>query len=178
MADEQPVPNVPLDDERRDTVRINLPQGNVSKPPAMPTPTVRLRPSGAPPVAATAVDNKKATAAITQPVATVKAKSDTSAVAAVVADSPTANPKKDTARVQMPVPAAKPSVPEMPRPTVKLKREEPAAPAPAPAAPQAPPAAAVAAVPVTASWIDTGLSIAAMAMALVVAIRLFVLNGN
>ena len=122
MADEQPLQNIPLDDDKRDTVRINLPQGPAGKPPAMPTPTVRLRPPGTAPAVNPSAEHKKATAAISQPALPTKPKKDTAQVATATADSATANPKKDTARVQMPAP--KPSVPEMPRPTVKLKREE------------------------------------------------------
>ena len=174
MADEQPLQNIPLDDEKRDTVRINLPQGTAGKPPMMPTPTVRLRPPGTPSVAAPSTEHKKATAAISQPAAPAKAKKDTAQVA--TADSASANPKKDTARVQMPV--AKPSLPEMPRPTVKLKREEPPAPAPvATPKPVAPPVS-VEAVPSGIGGIDVGLAVAAMLVALAVAGYLFSLNRS
>ena len=78
-------------------------------------------------------------------------------------------PKSDTSRVQ--VAAAKPAVPEMPRPTVKLRREEPAAaasaaqaaaPAPSMSAPQP---VMVAAGP---SGLDVGLSVFAMVLSLAV----------
>ena len=154
MADEQPVQNVPLDDDKRDTVRINLPQGISGKPPTNPTPTVRLRPAGTPTVAQPSADAKKATAAITP--------------GAAAAATPAQ--KKDTSRVQ--ATAAKPSVPEMPRPTVKLKREEHTAATPVAAAPQPAPAPIVAA-PATSSVIDVVLAIAAMVMALAVAGYLF-----
>jgi translation initiation factor IF-2 len=78
----------------------------------------------------------------------------------------TPKPKKDTSRVQ--VTAAKPAVPEMPRPTVKLKREEPAA---APAAAATAPAAAVApgrAMAAAPSGADTGLAIGALVLSLAV----------
>ena len=176
MADEQPLQNIPLDDEKRDTVRINLPQGVAGKPPVMPTPTVRLRPPGMPPAANPSTEHKKATAAISQPAVPVKAKKDTAQVATATADSATANPKKDTARVQMPV--AKPSIPEMPRPTVKLKREEP--PASAPVATPKPAAAPVPVevVPSAIGGIDVGLAVAAMLVALAVAGYLFSLNRS
>ncbi len=78
-------------------------------------------------------------------------------------------PKKDTSRVQ--VSAAKPAVPEMPRPTVKLKRDEaPAAVPPVVAAtsPAAPPAAKVAAVGAAPSGADAALSIGAIVLSLAV----------
>lgn len=165
MADEQPIQNVPDEDSKKDTVRINLPQGGAAKPAGSPTPTVRLKPTVTAPGAAPVTDDesKKETAVMGTPIAAPK-------------------PKKDTSRVQ--VPAAKPGVPEMPRPTVKLKREEPTAagtaPTAAPAAPVAAPAprpAAEAAAPVM-SGIDLGLAIAAMVVALVVAGYLFTLSGQ
>ena len=73
-------------------------------------------------------------------------------------------PKKDTSRVQ--VSAAKPAVPEMPRPTVKLKREEgPAAvpPTVAATAPAARPAAVAA-----PSGADAGLAFGAIVLSLAV----------
>lgn len=160
MADEKPIQNVPDDESKKDTVRINLPQSVTSRPAgAAPTPTVRLKPAGAPTTAGGAEDeSKKETAVMGMP-------------------SPVAKPKKDTSRVQ--VPAAKPGVPEMPRPTVKLKREEGSsvqAPAPAPAAAPAPamaPAAAAAAGP---SGADIGLAIAACVLALAVVAYLFSLT--
>ena len=176
MADEQPVQNIPLDDEKRDTVRINLPQGMPGKPPAMPTPTVRLRAPGTPPMATPTAEHKKATAAISAPAAPAKPKKDTSQVAPAVADSATTNPKKDTARVQMP--AAKPSAPEMPRPTVRLKREEPPAPAPVSAPISAAAPVVIEAAPSTIGGIDVGLAVAAMLVALAVAGYLFSLNRS
>ena len=176
MADEQPVQNTPPDSESRDTVRINLPQGVAGKPPVMPTPTVRLRAPGAPQVATSEAEHKKATAAISSTTVPIKPKKDTAQVAAAMASTAAANPKKETARVQMPV--AKPSAPEMPRPTVKLKREEP------PAQPVAPVAPVVVPQPVSnqgaagsaTSIIDLSLAIAAMVLALIVAGYLFSLN--
>jgi len=176
MADEQPLQNIPLDDDKRDTVRINLPQGPAGKPPAMPTPTVRLRPPGTAPAVNPSAEHKKATAAISQPALPTKPKKDTAQVATATADSATANPKKDTARVQMPAP--KPSVPEMPRPTVKLKREEPPTPAPVAAPKPVAPSVAVDVAPSTISWIDLGLAVAAMLVALAVAGYLFSLNRS
>jgi len=162
MADEQPIQNVPDDDSKKDTVRINLPQGGAVKPAGSPTPTVRLKPSPVPGAPVSDDESKKETAVMGMPVATPK-------------------PKKDTSRVQ--VPAAKPGVPETPRPTVKLKREEgtsqiapqsPTAPAPA-AAPATRPA--VTAAP-TISGVDVGLAIAAMVLALAVAGYLFSLSNG
>jgi hypothetical protein len=162
MADEQPIPTVPDDDSKKDTVRINLPPGGVVKPAGSPTPTVRLKPAAAPVPVATDDESKKETAVMGMPVATPK-------------------PKKDTSRVQ--VPAAKPGQPETPRPTVKLKREEgtsqiappaPAVPTPTPAA--APAGRAAAAPAPATSGVDLGLAIAAMLIALAVAGYLFSLS--
>lgn len=178
MADENQVNDLSQDESKKDTVRINLPQGLGGKPPAIPTPTVRLKPAAVPGAAAGPVDTKKATAAITPPSMSPKAKKDTAALtpAAAVAAAPAAaapapaKTKKDTSRVQ--TTAAKPTVPEMPRPTVKLKREEPSAPALPPMAQQAAPAPEAAAGPAT-SMLDVGLSLAAMVVALAVAGYLF-----
>ncbi|MCG3148906.1 MAG: hypothetical protein PCFJNLEI_02356 [Verrucomicrobiae bacterium] len=162
MADEKSIQNVPDDDSKKDTVRINLPQGGAVKPAGSPTPTVRLKPSPIPGAVASDDESKKETAVMGMPVATPK-------------------PKKDTSRVQ--VPATKPGAPEMPRPTVKLKREEGTSQI-APAAPTAPtPAAAPAARPAAAavssvSGVDFGLAIAAMLVALAVAGYLFSLSNG
>ena len=154
MADEQPIQNVPDEESKKDTVRINLPQslaGKTGAPPPGGAPTVRLKPSIAP--GTTEEESKKETAVMGTPVAAPK-------------------PKKDTSRVA--VPAAKPAVPEMPRPTVKLKREEP------PPAPTPPPAAVapapVAAAPVKVSGmggLDVGLAVAAAVCCIAVVAYLF-----
>lgn len=161
MADE-PIQNVSDDDSKKDTVRINLPQGGTTKPAGSPTPTVRLKPSPTTGAAATDDESKKETAVMGMPVATPK-------------------PKKDTSRVQ--VPATKPGVAETPRPTVKLKREDGtsqiAAPSPAATAPAAAPAPypTSAAAPAS-SAVDVGLAIAAMVLALAVAGYLFSLSQH
>ena len=79
--------------------------------------------------------------------------------------------KKDTSRVQ--VAAAKPTAPEMPRPTVRLRREETAAAgATAPAAPVA--AAAGPVMATSASGADIGLAIGAMVLSIGVLVYLAV----
>jgi hypothetical protein len=159
MADE-PIQNVSDDDSKKDTVRINLPQGGAAKPAGSPTPTVRLKPGPGSAGASSDDESKKETAVMGTPVATPK-------------------PKKDTSRVQ--VPATKPGAPEMPRPTVKLKREgdtsqiAPPPSAPPPSAGPAPAARPVATVS-TISGVDVGLAIAAMLLALAVAGYLFSLS--
>lgn len=75
----------------------------------------------------------------------------------------TPKPKKDTSRVQ--VSAAKPAVPEMPRPTVKLRREDTG---PAPAAPQPMAPVAVSTIAAAPSGSDAGMSVGAMILSLAV----------
>lgn len=172
MADDNQLNN-DFDESKRDTVRINLPQGGAGKPPLTPTPTVRLKPAGAPPVAANPADARKATAAISLPTAApAQPKKATAAVAQTAQQT-----KKDTARVAPPVaapPASKPTVPEMPRPTVKLKREEP--PVAAPVIEPEPVAPETAAVAAPTDMVDVGLALAAMVVALAVAGYLFKLS--
>jgi hypothetical protein len=153
MADEQPPqpPPPPAEESKKDTVRINLPPGltgRSSTPTPGGAPPAKLKPTGPP---GTPDDEaKKETAVMGTPVAAPK-------------------PKKDTSRVQ--VSAAKPAVPEMPRPTVKLKRDEaPAAVAPTVAAttPTGPPKAKVAAVAGAPSGADAALSIGAIVLSLAV----------
>src|SRR2546427_13309729 len=108
MADEKPQ-SAPEEESKKDTVRINLPPGLTGRPSAPPP---AAKPAATRPPAAPEDESKKETSVMGTPVTTPK-------------------PKKDTSRVQ--VSAAKPAVPETPRPTVKLKREEVG---PAPAAPQ------------------------------------------
>ncbi len=143
MADQIPQQPSPSDESKKDTVRINLPPG-IGKPAAAGSPpTVKLRPAGAP--VSAAEEAKQETAVMGRPMAAPQQKSDTSRVT---------------------VPAAKPSVPETPRPTVKLRREEPV-----PTAPTAAPAAAAVPVvtPVAApSGADTGLAVAAMVVSVIV----------
>ena len=179
MADQQPQ-DVQHDDNKKDTVRINLPTGVVPKTTAtMPTPTVRLRPASAPGTAPTNApvtdESKIATATLNPPTAPTNAKKDT---AAITPPAATPKAKKDTSRVQPA--AAKPTVPEMPRPTVRLKREETPVPATVPpdAAPTMAPASAPAAVAAggVTSLIDVGLALAAMVVALAVAGYLYQLS--
>jgi len=123
MADEKL--NIPHDESKKDTVRINLP-----KPPvAASSATVRMEPT------------------------------------------PVPNAKKDTARLQPT--AAKPTTAEMPRPTVKLKREEPTVEAVPVAAPVP---VAVAEVDSSVSGLDLSLALVAMVLALAVAGYIFSLN--
>ena len=190
MADDNQVNN-DLDESKRDTIRINLPQGGAgNKPPAMPTPTVRLRPAPAPNVAPS-TDARKATAAIALPTATpAQPKKATSAVAPAQSKKDTAaimpnvppQTKKATAPVTSAPPviaptASKPTIPEMPRPTVKLKREEPpAVAAPVVEAETAAPETDTAAAPT--NMLDVGLALAAMVVALAVAGYLFKLSNG
>jgi hypothetical protein len=143
MADEKPVPSIPEEESKKDTVRINLPPGLTGRP---------TTPSGAPPPAARPVAPKP-------PASTDDEAKKETAVMGTPLTAP--KPKKDTSRVS--VSAAKPAPPETPRPTVKLKRDEgPVAIPPSVAATQ--PAAAVAiAAP---SGADAGLSLAAMVLSL------------
>jgi hypothetical protein len=158
MADEKPE-LTPADENKKDTVRINLPPGLAGKaatPSTGTAPTVKLRPT--PLVSTTSEEeSKKETAVMGMPVAIPQ-------------------PKKDTSRVA--VPAAKPVVPVVPRPTVKLKREEPpAVPLPLPAARPAAPAPAPAPVPVesapSTSVVDLVLAIVALLVASAVPVYLW-----
>ena len=89
-----------------------------------------------------------------------------------VMGAPVPAAKKDTSRVQ--VAAAKPSAPEMPRPTVRLRREEsaPSAPAAAPVAPVA--VAHGPAVATAASGADIVLAIGAMLLSIGVLVYLVI----
>lgn len=152
MADEKPEQTNPEEESKKDTVRINLPpgltgrsttSGPTSAPPAKPKPVT-------PPVSPED-EAKRETAVMGKPMAAPK-------------------PKSDTSRVQ--VAGAKPTVPEMPRPTVKLRREaEPTAGAPA-AAPAAHPAMAAAAP----SGAETGLAVGAMVLSVAVLVYLAALS--
>jgi hypothetical protein len=143
MADKKPEPPRPEEESKKDTVRINLP------------PAITGRPESAQDIAKTTVpmspiptdeESKKETAVMGKPAATPK-------------------PKSDTSRVQ--VPGGQPATPEIPRPTVKLRREtEPgAAAAPGPAVAPAQPVV-VAGGP---SGADVGLAVIAMLLSLGVA---------
>ncbi|HUK81364.1 MAG TPA: hypothetical protein VLZ12_01910 [Verrucomicrobiae bacterium] len=149
MADEQPQQPAPAEESKKDTVRINLPPGltgRTSAPPPAGAPPAKLKPTGPP---GTPDDEaKKETAVMGMPVAAPK-------------------PKKDTSRVQ--VSAAKPAVPEAPRPTVKLKRDEaPAAVPPTVAATTAKAAAAKAPVAAATSAADAGLAVGAILLSIAV----------
>ena len=168
MADDKP--GQTRDDEsKKDTVRINLPAGLAGRtppPPSKPSDdvktTIEIKVPGtgpnplsdtsptALPSAISEDESKKETAVMGKPAVAPK-------------------PKSDTSRVQ--VAAAKPAVPEMPRPTVKLRREEPAAaalaaqaaaPAPSLSGPQP---VMVASGP---SGLDVALSVFSMVLALAV----------
>jgi hypothetical protein len=147
MADEQPPQERPAEEAKKDTVRINLPpgltgRGTAQAGPAAPPGAKAVSPAHA---ASPEEEAKKETAVLGRP-----------------AEAP--KPKQDTSRVQ--VVAAKPSPAAGQRPTVKLRRDEPA-PAPAPAAA----AAAHVAAPAMAagpSAADLGLSVAAMILSLLV----------
>jgi len=146
MADE--TPQRPAEEQKKDTVRINLPPGLTGRgaTPSItpPTPAPSSRPPAPP--ASPEEEAKKETAVMGRPAETPK-------------------PKKDTSRVQ--VTAAKPVSPESPRPTVKLRQD--AAPGPAAAGTSA---AAPAAAPAMAGASDGGggaLSFVAMVLSLAVA---------
>jgi translation initiation factor IF-2 len=119
MADDNPEQIQRAEESKKDTVRINLPPGLTGRgapaPPGVTSPPPPKPKTPGPPVNPEE-EAKKETAVMGRP-----------------AEAP--KPKKDTSRVQ--VTAAKPAAPETPRPTVKLRREDEAAP---PAAPPAAPA--------------------------------------
>ena len=122
MAEEKPEQTPSEDVSKKDTVRINLPPGLTAKTKTSPVkPPVPKAPESPP---AKEEESKKETAVMGKVPATPK-------------------PKSDTSRVH--VPGAKPSVPEMPRPTVKLRRE--AEPAAAPATTVGPPGAPAGSAP-------------------------------
>ena len=155
MADEKPEQIAPEEETKKDTVRINLPAGLSGKSAPAPTAatTVRIKPPAA--AGGQEEEAKKETAVMGRP-----------------AEAP--KPKSDTSRVQ--VPSAKPSVPETPRPTVKLRRE----PEPVATAEAAAPAPAMAAAPMAAapSAVDAMLSVGAMVLSLIVLVYLaMVANG-
>lgn len=153
MADETPEQPKPTEEEsKKDTVRINLPPGLTGRSSApisgggAPPPPAKTK--APPPPVSPEDEAKRETAVMGRPAETPK-------------------PKKDTSRVQ--VSAAKPAVPETPRPTVKLRREEqeepPAGTHAATLAAAAPKVAAVAAP----SGGDTVLSLLAMLLSIAVA---------
>jgi len=154
MADEQPQqpqPPPPAEEAKKDTVRINLPLGLTGGRSPAPAPggapPAKLKPTGPP---GTPDDEaKKETAVMGTPVAAPK-------------------PKKDTSRVQ--VSSAKPAAPELPRPTVKLKRDEAPAAVPPTVAATAPAAAPgkVAATVAAPSGADAALSVGAIVLSLAV----------
>lgn len=151
MAEEKPEQIKPEDESKKDTVRINLPPGLSGRGavPAAPGPIPAAKPKPAAPPPSAEEEAKKETAVMGRPAETPK-------------------PKKDTSRVQ--VPAAKPTVPETPRPTVKLRREPEmpvAAAAAGPAAPAQRPA--VAAAPTGA---DAALAVGAMVLSIAVLVYL------
>lgn len=129
----------PMEDEsKKDTVRINLPAGGPGRP-ATPVPPG-------------------------PPTQKLKPEGDPKKDTAVMG-TPAPQPKRDTSRVQ--VAAAKPTAPETPRPTVRLRREESTAPAGAMAVPSAAPSPA----PVIAlkpSGAEVGLAVGAMVLSIAV----------
>lgn len=135
----------PMEDEsKKDTVRINLPAGGPGRP-GTPVPP-------GPPTQKLKPegDGKKDTA---------------------VMGTPAPAAKRDTSRVQ--VTAAKATTPETPRPTVRLRREEGAA--PAAAAAMTAPSVAPAPAPVVAlkpSGLEVGLAVGAMVLSIAVLVYL------
>jgi hypothetical protein len=147
MADEKPEQMNPEEESKKDTVRINLPPGLTGR--GGPTPPTGAPVSKAPPRPAPVSpedEAKRETAVMGKP-------------------STAPKPKSDTSRVQ--VTAAKPAVPETPRPTVKLRRDE-TAPVTVPAAAPAQPALAAAAP----SGAETGLAIGAIVLSVAVLVYL------
>ena len=148
MADEKPVPS--QEDSKRDTVRINLPPTGPGGTPSTGGPsTVKLKTVSVSGTTQTP-EEKEATVIIGRPTA------------------PGGKPKADTSQVE--VAGAKPTTPETPRPTVKLRREARPSPAPAPATPSTAKAtpAPVSAIAAAPNGMDTGMAIAAMALAVAV----------
>ncbi len=148
MADEKPEQINPEEESKKDTVRINLPPGLTGRGgPTPPTgaPVAKAQPKPGP--VSLEDEAKRETAVMGKPSTAPKVKSDTS-------------------RVQ--VSAAKPTVPETPRPTVKLRRDETApVTVPAGAAPAHP--AMAAAGP---SGAEAGLAVVAMVLSVAVLVYL------
>jgi hypothetical protein len=156
MADQDPEQTRPEEESKKDTVRINLPHGLAGR--------------GSAPSVPTAAPAPKSTAAVPAFGPEEEAKKET-AIMGRPADVP--KPKQDTSRVQ--VAAAKPVVPETPRPTVKLRQEE-AIPVAVPAAAKAPAAASSTRAASTApSGAAVGLSLAAIVLSIVMAAYLAML---
>jgi hypothetical protein len=153
MADENPEEIRPAEDSKKDTVRINLPPGLTGRSSSpIGAPAGKPAPPGPP------IDESKRTTAIM----------------GRSADAP--KPKQDTSRVQ--VAAAKPGVPETPRPTVKLRQEE-AVPAPAPPAAKTPAGTATRTTPTATaapSGAEMGLSLMAIVLSIAVAAYLAMLT--
>jgi hypothetical protein len=142
MADDKPEQMNPEEESKKDTVRINLPPGLTGRGgPTPPTgaPVAKAQPRPAP--VSPEDEAKRETAVMGKPSTTPKQKSDTS-------------------RVQ--VTAAKPSVPETPRPTVRLRKEE-TAPVTVPAAAAHAQPAMVAAGP---SGVEVVMAVAAMVLSI------------
>lgn len=154
MADEHPEQKRPEEESKKDTVRINLPPGLTGRggpSTGAPPPTAKPKAPGAP--GNPEEEAKKETAVMPRPT-----------------EAP--RPKKDTSRVQ--VVAAKPITADSPRPTIKLQREDSAAPgheaaATPGAAPAGKPVKLVSVGAGASSGADAGLSIAAIVLSLAVA---------
>ncbi len=142
MADDQ-------QDINKETVRINLPPGLTGKSSPVPPPSqsattkIRIGPTeGTSPVD----DAKRETSVLEKTTVVPK-------------------PKADTAKVN--VSSAKPITPEMPRPTVKLRRDPEPTPSPSISARSSTPAEPVA-TESSLSGVDIALNIVAMVMSLAV----------
>jgi hypothetical protein len=151
MADEKPPQASPEEEAKKDTVRINLPPGLSGRPahtgPPGSPPPAKLKPPTAP--SSPEDEAKRETAVMGTPIATPK-------------------PKKDTSRVQ--VSAAKPVAAEVPRPTVKLKRDEgpPSSGPTSGGVPMSAPSSAAPVVVSSSSGADAGLALGAMLLSLAV----------
>jgi hypothetical protein len=104
---------IPEEDSKKDTVRINLPPAvpNRAPTPAAKHDTSRIN---------TADEAKKETAMMGGSFPS-EASTDKNQTMLMGTPIPSSDAKKETSRVT--VPSSKPTVPEMPRPTVRLRRE-------------------------------------------------------
>lgn len=122
----------PDDESKKDTVRINLPPNAASRLPSpLPKAVSEQAKHDTAPVGSDQA--KKETSMMGMPPAAgdSQAKKQTMLMGSPI---PPSEAKKETSRVA--VPSVKPAVPEMPRPTVRLRRDAPSSPAsPQPAAP-------------------------------------------
>lgn len=165
------------DESKKDTVRINLPAGLAGRPAASPAKpdadtktTIEIKVPGTAPRPMTETAPTVLPSNLTED----EAKKETAVMGKATVPP---KPKSDTSRVQ--VTAAKPAVPEMPRPTVKLRRED-EAPKPGVAVAAPPAAPATAPKPATVAsgpgGLDVALSVLALAASVAVLIYLYMVT--